>query len=121
MVATAKLLTFIGFLLGSFSTFALLYNKLFANETLAGLSAAISMLVVGLAVAWIAGGRISNLSTRWLAKIEPWMDSCALEIEEWSANASLPTLRVSLIVTAALSLFLELVLIRWESGVFAVF
>ena len=121
MVATAKLLTFIGFLLGSFSTFALLYNKLFTNEKLAGLSAAISMLVVGLAVAWIAGGRISHLSTRWLAKIEPWMESCALEIQEWSANASLPTLRVSLIVTAALSLFLELVLIRWESGVFAVF
>ena len=121
VVATAKLLTFIGFLLGSFSIFAFLYNKLFTNEKLAGLSATISMLVVGLAVAWIAGGRISNLSTRWLAKIEPWMDSCALEIEEWSAKASLPTLRVSLIVTAALSLFLELVLIRWESGVFAVF
>ena len=121
MVATAKLLSFVGFLLGSFSTFAFLYNKLFANETLAYLAASVSMFVAGLAVAWIAGGRISAISAQWLAKIEPWMDSCALEIEQWSARASLPALRASLIVTAALSLFLELVLIRWESGVFAVF
>jgi spermidine synthase len=163
MVATARSLIFVGFLLGIFSMLDFLYsaafrnstsfisifqflhnevfskivscspnslsfimscspnNGLFSNDKLALLLAAGSMPIVGLAIAWIAGDRLAILSGHWLAEIESWMDLSSAEIGEWSANASLSTLRTSVIVTAAMTLFMELVLIRWESGIFAVF
>ena len=114
------MLAFVMFLLGSFAFFDFVYGKLFAN-TLAILLAATSMFAFGLAAAVIVGNRISALSARWAAGIESWMNSCSAEITEWSDCAQPKMLCVSVIVTAALSLFLELVLIRWEAGIFAVF
>jgi spermidine synthase len=121
MAATVKLLALVGFLLGTVSIFNLLYSEFVSNEKLAVTLASISMLVVALAAARIAGDRVAALSVRWLAKIDAWIDLCSTEIGEWSDSAPISVLRFSVIATAALTLFLELVLIRWESGIFAIF
>jgi spermidine synthase len=121
LAATAKLLALVSFLLGTVSIFNLLYSQFTSNEKLAVTLASISMLAVALAAAFTAGDRIAAFFVGLAAKIDAWMDSCTAEIDEWSDNASPSVLRITVIVIAALSLFLELVLIRWESGIFAIF
>ena len=121
VAATVKLVIFVGFLLGSFAIFGRLYTQFVSDEKLAAILAAVSMLVFAFACACVAGTRIAALAVRWLAQSEAWMDSCSAEITQWIDGASPWTVRVSVITTAALTLFLELVLIRWESGIFAVF
>jgi spermidine synthase len=121
MATTVRLTAFIGLLLGSFAVFHLVYIRFLPDPALSVTTSAISMLVLGLAVAVLAGRRLEALSARWLAQTDSWMNRCSAEIGEWVDNSPLSALPISVMVTAALSLFLELVLIRWESGIFAVF
>jgi spermidine synthase len=121
MVSTARLLTFVIFLFGTFALFDIFYALLFSNAMFVRTLAAVSMFAAGLAAGAIAGDRVSMLMVRWGAGIEAWMNSCSAELQEWVDSASPQLLRTSVIVVAGLSLFLELVLIRWEAGIFAVF
>jgi spermidine synthase len=121
MTSTAQLLAFTGLMLGTFSSFNFLYGQFFSNGAAAIYAAVISMLVAGVAAVMLVGGRLSALSTHWIANIESWMESCSAEIDSWTDSASPRALRASVIITAGLSLFLELVLIRWEAGIFVVF
>jgi spermidine synthase len=121
MVSTARLLTFVIFLFGTYAVFNVFYAQLFSGTTVIRTLAAVSMFVTGLATGAIAGDRISILMVRCGAWIEAWMNSCSAELQAWADSASPQLLRNSVIVAAGLSLFLELVLIRWEAGIFAVF
>lgn len=121
MTTAIRLSAFASILLGSFFILNLLCGLFFSDAARAMIWASILMLVVGLAVACIARNRLAGLSNRWVAKTETWLESCSAEITEWVDRIPLSSLRLTVIATAALTLFLELVLIRWESGIFAVF
>jgi spermidine synthase len=58
---------------------------------------------------------------RWNRPLEKWLAACAGEIEPLANKASPRAIRTGIAVTAALTLFLELVLIRWEASIFPVF
>jgi SAM-dependent methyltransferase len=58
---------------------------------------------------------------KWAAAVESWTGACAEEIEAATDEASHRKLQTAVTVIAGLTLFLELVLIRWESGFFPIF
>lgn len=58
---------------------------------------------------------------RWIMLVEGWTGTCSKEIEGWMNAAGAKKLRLAVAVIAGLTLFLELVLIRWESGFFPIF
>ena len=121
MASTGQLLIFAALLLGVFSAFDLLFGQIFADSVWVISSATLSMLAVALTAIVIAGDRLPAFSNRCAAQIESWMNSCSAEIENWINGLSPSHLRTAVIVTAGLSLFLELVLIRWEAGLFVIF
>jgi spermidine synthase len=121
ITSTAQLLAVTASFLGIYALFQLFYSRLGLDHTVAVCAAAISMLMTGAALSKLAGDRLSALLKRQVMAVETWMDACSAEVASWSDNASPQMLRASLITAAGLSLFLELVLIRWEASLFVVF
>ena len=104
--------------------FALCYSatfRFFSTDLLKDVTAAVATLVVAVSLDRLLRARIGNLWARWTAQIEAWMNASSAEIAAWADESPPQSLRVWLMAAAALSLFLELVLIRWESGLFAIF
>ena len=120
MTSTVRLLAYAAILLAFFSAFHMIVGQFFA-DTEAVMGATIAMVATGAAAVAIAGGRIASLSDRWTAVTESWMNACSIQIESGIDALSSRGLRAAVIVAAGLSLFLELVLIRWEAGLFVVF
>jgi len=120
MASTVRLLAYTAFVLALFSVFHLVFSP-FLAATAAINAAAIAMIAAGAAAVVIAGGRIASISDRWSAATETWMNACSVQIESGIEALSSRGLRAAVIMTAGLSLFLELVLIRWEAGLFVVF
>src|SRR5690348_14831535 len=117
MTSTVRVLASVAILLGAYTALSFLYGLFISNHTVVVSSAAVSMLVAALAAVKLGDRQLSALTLR----IETWMDTCSTEIGNWVENASPSVLRSSVIATAGLSLFLELILIRWEAGLFVVF
>ena len=120
MTSTVRLFAYAAILLALFSAFHLIISQFFA-DTEAVMGATIAMIAAGAGAVAIAGGRIASLSDRWTAATESWMNACSVQIESGIEALSPRGLRAAVIVAAGLSLFLELVLIRWEAGLFVVF
>ena len=120
MASTVRLLAYAAFVLALFSVFHLVFSPFLAGAAAIN-AAAIAMIAVGAVAVFIAGGRIASLSDRWSAATETWMNACSVQIESGIEALSSRGLRAAVIMTAGLSLFLELVLIRWEAGLFVVF
>jgi spermidine synthase len=68
---------------------------------------------------------LAGACAAWLHGLAPglerWVGACSDEVAAWLDRASPAALRRALVLFAGLSLFLELVLIRWESGFFPIF
>src|ERR1700742_3794223 len=117
MTSTVRLLAYAAFLLALFSVLHLIVGQFLADKE-AVMGATVAMIATGAAAVAIAGRRIASLSDRWTAATENWMNACSVQIESGIEALSSQGLRTAVIVAAALSLFLELVLIRWEAGLF---
>lgn len=55
------------------------------------------------------------------AHLEVWISKSSEVMEAWVNKAPQPALKMSVVILAGLTLFLELVLIRWQTGLFPVF
>jgi len=121
MTSTGQLLAIAAFFLGLFSLFQFVYHSVLADRTIVLFAAAGSMLGVGLAMRLIFRDRLAATLQRQGDSIESLLNASSAEITHWRDSASPRTLRTALITVAGLSLFLELVLIRWEAGLFVVF
>ncbi|MGZ5920696.1 MAG: spermine/spermidine synthase domain-containing protein [Rhizomicrobium sp.] len=84
-------------------------------------AAAVASFVIALAVDRLCRARIAILWTQGVARVETWINESSAEIVAWIDACQPTALRFALVAAAGLSLFLELVLIRWESGLFAIF
>ena len=121
MAATVQLLALACLLYAALSLFRLLNAHLFAGAVPASLVAPIAMISAGVFAAWLIGGAPAPRIKRAIAWTDGWLNACSAEIRDWTDKASPAALRLMVIGAAGLSLFLELLLIRWESGIFAVF
>ena len=120
MASTVRLLAHAAVLLALFAGFRLIFSP-FMYGRIASSAATIAMLMVAIASVAFAGKRIAALSARWTGATEEWMQTSSEQIESWFESLSPKSVRAAVAVTAGLSLFLELVLIRWEAGLFVVF
>ncbi|HEX4637174.1 MAG TPA: hypothetical protein VH189_13385, partial [Rhizomicrobium sp.] len=116
-----QLLALAGALFASLSFCDFLNRTLWAGAISTDLLAPVAMLPIGLLAAWLVGGTPAFRIKRAIYGIDAWMNACSQEIRNWTDTASPKTVQVLVVAAAGLSLFLELLLIRWESGVFAVF
>ena len=121
MATTVQLLALTGLLYAALSLFQLLNAHLLAGAVPANLIAPIAMISAGLFAAWLIGGAPAPGIKRAIAWTDEWLNACSAEIRDWTEKSPPPAIRLMVISAAGLSLFLELLLIRWESGVFAVF
>ena len=86
--------------------------------------ASVTEIIVSAAVILLLGCGVFSIVTRAIFRTSTfvrWLASCAGELEGWVKKISPAQVRLAIIVTAGLTLFLELTLIRWESSAFAVF
>jgi len=118
MASTVQLLALAGALLVSLSFFSFLNRVLLAGAISKDLLAPISMIAAGLAAAWLVGRPHLKQA---VSRIDAWMTSCSAEIRDWTDRAPVRAIQLLVIAAAALSLFLELLIIRWEASIFAVF
>ena len=105
-------------------TFALFYNVAapFLSPTMQRAAvAAVASFLIAVVVDRLYRARISAAWTRGVARAEALLNGSSAEADAWILACEPTALRISLVAAAGLSLFLELVLIRWESGLFAVF
>jgi spermidine synthase len=107
--------------LGLFALFYAVASSFLSTTIEKGVAAMVASFALALIMDRFWRARITLWWTRWLAGVEAWMNASSVEIAAWAHGCQPTSLRYSLIAAAALSLFLELVLIRWESGLFAVF
>jgi spermidine synthase len=121
MASTLQLLALSGSLFASLSIFNFLNREILADKIPAGVLAAISMIPIGLLAAWLVGGPHAARIKRTISQVDSWMNSCSVEIGDWTDKAPMQVVQSLVVAAAGLSLFLELVLIRWEAGVFAIF
>jgi len=121
MAATAKVLAFLLCLFSSLSIFGFLNTALLSGKLSPGLLAPLSMIPVGLLAAWAIGGSRAARIEQAVTRVDGWMNTCSAEIRDWIDKVPNRAVAALVIASAGLSLFLELVLIRWEAGVFAVF
>jgi hypothetical protein len=120
MASTVRLLAYATVLLTLFSAFHLLLSPFLSGKALV-VAAVMAMLAIAVAAVAIAGKHIAALSARWTEAAESWMQASSVQIEGRIESLSPKSVRMAVAVTAGLSLFLELVLIRWEAGLFVVF
>lgn len=118
MASTVQLLALAGAMLASLSFFGFLNRILLAGAVSSNLLTPIAMVPVGLLAGWLAGG--SRLKQA-VSQIDTWMTFCSAEIQDWTDKAPLRTVQLLVVAAAGLSLFLELLIIRWEASIFAVF
>ena len=121
MTATVRLLALAGLLYAASPLFRLINAYMLVSAVPANLVAPIAMISAGVFAAWLVGGAPAPRIKRAIAWTDDWLNACSAEIRDWTDKAPPSALRVIVIGAAGLSLFLELLLIRWESGVFAVF
>ena len=121
MAATVQLLALAGLLYATLSLFHLLNAHLLAGAVPANRVAPIALISAGVFAAWLIGGAPAPGIKLAIAWTDDWLNACSAEIRDWTDKAPPSALRLMVIGAAGLSLFLELLLIRWESGVFAVF
>ncbi len=63
-----------------------------------------------------------NLVLQWIEKrSEEWINTSSLSLEDWANSISPRALRLSIVITSGITLFMELALIRWQSSLFPVF
>lgn len=122
------------FVMRSFAVFmcmlgvALTYNALIKNNFNGQELSVIALVVVGFALLIVLSnlpGRLFRLfpdGVKTLDKaLDTWLTSCSGEIETWMDAMPKARLGGAVCLAAGLTLFLELVLIRWEASFFPVF
>lgn len=121
MASTVQILALAGALWASLSFFRFLNSALLDGALSSNVLAPISMVPVGLLAAWLVGGSCAAYITQAISQVDAWMTACSAEIRDWTDTAPMRTVPVLVAIAAGLSLFLELLIIRWEAGIFAVF
>ena len=121
VTAIAGRLALYACLIGLFTLFYAAASGFLSTRLEKAAAAAVVSFVIALAVDRFCPARITNLWTQARARVEAWMNQSSGEIGAWIDACRPTSLRFALVAAAGLSLFLELVLIRWESGLFAVF
>jgi spermidine synthase len=118
MASTVQLLALAGALLASLPFCSFLNGILLDGAIPSNVLAPIAMVPVGLLAAWLVGRPWIKQAT---SRVDAWMTACSAEIRDWTDNAPVRTVPLLVIAAAGLSLFLELLIIRWEASIFAVF
>ncbi|MEO7054419.1 MAG: hypothetical protein ABI191_05555, partial [Rhizomicrobium sp.] len=121
VTATIERLITYACLAGLFALFYDLAAAAFSAKSEKVAAAMVASFAVALLADRFLRARLAPLWKRWVGHVESWMNASSAEIAAWANECGPASLRSTLIIAAALSLFLELVLIRWESGLFAVF
>jgi spermidine synthase len=121
MLWTTRPIFLIVCLTTSLPVFHSFYKSAFQNEGIAIVATALSITALSLVVMFAVLGRYFSPSGRLVLAMDAWIDRCSIEIVEWLDGLTPIAGQNVLVAAAGASLFIELVLIRWEAGIFPVF